>query len=72
MPRMVARVKELAAESVEMYLWSSGGSVYAREVAEQLGIAQLFKGFLPKPTLLVDDQHPSEWRYLHHELPYSV
>lgn len=72
MPRMVVRVKELAAESVEMYLWSSGGAEYASEVARELGIADLFKGFLPKPTLMVDDQHPNEWRYLRHELPNSA
>ena len=72
MVRMVDRIKQLAESPVTMYLWSSGGADYAREVAAELGISSCFEGILPKPTLLIDDQHPAEWRYLRHELPNSV
>ena len=64
MPHVVAAVKALAADGASLFAWSSGGAAYAKEVAEELGIDDLFSTFLPKPTLMIDDQSPSEWRYL--------
>ena len=69
MVRTVARVKELAAEGHELYLWSTGGAEYARESAAELGIEGLFMGFLPKPQLYIDDQVFGEWRGLVYERP---
>ncbi len=70
MPRAIERIKTMRESADEMYLWSSGGGEYAKTVAEELGIEPLFDGFLPKPTLYIDDQPVSEWRYLTHEYPF--
>lgn len=64
MPATVRRVRELKVEGAELYLWSSGGAEYARQSAEELGIADLFSAFLPKPHVLLDDQELADWRGL--------
>ncbi len=63
-PPVIAAVKEMAASGSLLFAWSSGGADYAKQVAAELGIEGIFSGFLPKPTLMIDDQDPSEWRYL--------
>lgn len=68
MPASITKVRELAAQGWTLYCWSSGGADYARSSAEEVGIESLFAGFLPKPTLMLDDQPVQEWRglvYLH-------
>jgi len=69
MPRVIERVKRLHAEGAILYLWSTGGKEYARATAEELRIADCFVGFLPKPTLILDDQPVSEWRGCAYENP---
>lgn len=64
MSGMVARVRELHEAGATLYLWSSGGAEYCRETARELGISELFAGFLPKPEILIDDVNPSDWRQL--------
>ena len=71
MPRVIARVRALREEGAELYLWSSGGAAYAEATAEEFGIAECFKAFLPKPTLILDDQEVSDWRYCKYEHPSS-
>jgi cation transport ATPase len=71
MPRVVERVRHLHESGATLYLWSSGGADYARASAEELGIHELFKAFLPKPTLIIDDQPVSDWRYCDHSFPMS-
>lgn len=71
MPTVIAKVRRLHAEGAMLYLWSSGGAEYAKRSAEELGIADCFTDFLPKPTVIIDDQAVSEWRYCTHELPLS-
>jgi len=61
MPNSVAEVRRLHADGWELYCWSAGGAAYAREVTADLGLEPLFAGFLPKPTLLLDDRGPNEW-----------
>ncbi len=63
-PTTVAKVKELKASGWLLYCWSSGGEDYARESATELGIDACFTGFLPKPTLMIDDVEPQNWRNL--------
>lgn len=63
-PRVLAGIRELRGAGATMYLWSSGGGEYARRSALELGIADCFDGFLPKPTVVVDDQPVQEWRGL--------
>lgn len=68
----VQHVRELHEAGVQLYLWSSGGADYARDTATDLGIAGCFVAFLPKPHVVLDDQHPSEWRRFLHVHPFQV
>jgi phosphoglycolate phosphatase-like HAD superfamily hydrolase len=68
-PPVVERLRELHRDGVELYLWSSGGGEYARATAVELGIAECFVAFLPKPQVYIDDQAVHEWRYCRHVLP---
>lgn len=69
MPTVVARVRELHADGVALYLWSSGGAEYARASAVELDIQECFVAFLPKPDAYVDDQPVHQWRFCRHVLP---
>lgn len=69
MPKVIERVRLLHAGGAIMYLWSTAGAEYARTTAEELKIAHCFTGFLPKPTLILDDQPVSEWRGCVYEFP---
>ncbi len=71
MPRVIERIRALHREGAELYLWSSGGGEYARATAEELKIVDCFTAFLPKPTLIIDDQMVSEWRYCEYQHPSS-
>jgi hypothetical protein len=64
MPRVVEHVRSLHASGAELYLWSTGGSTYARETATELGVGDCFVGFLPKPEVLIDDQLVTDWNRL--------
>lgn len=72
MPATVAAVRRWKAEGAQLFLWSTGGADYCREVAEALGIADCFDAFLPKPTVYVDDQPVGEWRLCKHLYPGQV
>ena len=69
MPTVIAQVRRLKAEGAILYLWSSGGSEYCKATAAELGITDCFDGFLPKPTVYIDDQPVSEWRFCQHMYP---
>ena len=69
MPAVVGHVRVLAEGGAELYAWSSGGAIYARESAHKLGIDECFVAFLPKPHVLIDDQPPAEWRRLVYVYP---
>ena len=62
-PSVVAHVRRLKESGAELYCWSSGGGGYARTVAEELGLADCFVAFLPKPQQIIDDQNVADWRY---------
>jgi hydroxymethylpyrimidine pyrophosphatase-like HAD family hydrolase len=72
MPAVIEQVKRLKLEGVTMYLWSSGGADYCRNTAVELGISDCFKGFLPKPTVYIDDQPVQEWRFCKHLYPLQA
>jgi hypothetical protein len=61
---MVALVRELKERGAQLYCWSTGGAAYARESAEEVGVADCFEAFLPKPHLLLDDVRLRDWRAL--------
>jgi hypothetical protein len=63
MSEMVALIPKLA-ENATLYCWSSGGAEYARSSAEELGIAECFAAFLPKPHVLIDDVSISKWKLI--------
>lgn len=69
MPAVMANVRRLKDEGATLYLWSSGGAAYCEATAQELGLADCFSGFLPKPTLYVDDQPVNEWRGCQHLYP---
>ena len=69
-PLAIQRVRDLHRKGAVLYLWSTGGGEYARSTAIELGIEDLFSGFLPKPTIIIDDQQVHEWRGLTYERPY--
>jgi hypothetical protein len=68
-PSAVARVRMLKAEGATLYLWSTGGANYARATAEELDLSDCFAGYLPKPTVIIDDQPIQEWRDFRHFYP---
>jgi hypothetical protein len=72
MPAVIRYVRDLHRAGSMLFCWSSGGADYARQSAEEIGIAECFAGFLPKPNLLIDDQAPADWRYCRHMTPLDV
>lgn len=69
MPAVIAQVRRLHLAGVTLYLWSSGGADYCREVAAELGLSDCFAAFLPKPDLYIDDQPIADWRDCQHLYP---
>jgi len=66
------RVTALKEAGATLYCWSTGGPEYAREVARELGLEHCFVAFLPKPTIMLDDQPPADWRLCRHVHPFNV
>jgi hypothetical protein len=61
MPSVIQHVRDLHAQGAVLYCWSAGGAEYAQRSAEELGIAQCFLAFLPKPNIFIDDQNVTNW-----------
>jgi len=59
--RVIDQVRRLHARGFSLYCWSTGGAEYAHRIASELGVAECFTAFLPKPTILIDDQEISTW-----------
>lgn len=55
-------VRRLAAQGATLVAWSAGGADYARSTVEKLGLTDCFTAYLPKPTVMIDDQAPADWR----------
>ena len=68
----MAAVRRLADAGHRLTCWSSGGADYAREVAEELGLGDCFVAYLTKPTVLIDDLVPGQWRGLRTVHPNAV
>ncbi|HEX5222243.1 MAG TPA: hydrolase [Verrucomicrobiae bacterium] len=58
---VIEHVRRLKADGAELYLWSAGGADYCRQTATELGIADCFTAFLPKPRIMIDDQEVRDW-----------
>ena len=59
--RMVARVRERAQKGAGLYLWSRQGAEHARQVAARCGLEDCFRGFLPKPEVIIDAKALEDW-----------
>ena len=70
--RSIDYVKAMKKQGAILYCWSSGGAEYAQKIANELGIADIFSAFLPKPHIILDDQKVEEWRYLVQVHPMSI
>lgn len=62
MTSMVNLVRSLKEAGAALYCWSSGGDAYARSSAEELGLGDCFRAFLPKPQILLDDVQVGDWK----------
>ena len=60
-PSVVQHIRDLHSQGAVLYCWSAGGAEYAQRSSEELGIAQCFSGFLPKPNIFIDDQNVTNW-----------
>lgn len=69
--RVIDQVRRLHARGFSLYCWSTGGAEYAQRIATELGVSECFAAFLPKPTILIDDQEISTW-LLKSFQPHSV
>ena len=61
---MIALVRSLSEHGAELYCWSTGGADYARRTAEELGLTECFRTFLPKPSLVLDDLGLATWNLI--------
>jgi hypothetical protein len=60
-PEVIEHVRRLKDDGAELYLWSAGGANYCEEIADELGLRDCFKAFLPKPRIIFDDQEVRNW-----------
>lgn len=61
---VLRHIRMLSSQGAVLYCWSTGGAEYAKQSAIEFQIEDCFSGFLPKPSVLIDDQSVSEWRQL--------
>lgn len=54
-PGATAAMQVLFDAGCHLFLWSTGGGAYCRQIAERYEIAHLFEAFLPKPDIYIDD-----------------
>jgi len=68
-PSVIQHVRSLKSQGAVLFCWSSGGRDYARQSAEEFGIADCFEAFLPKPNVMIDDQEMCSWQRYQHVHP---
>ncbi len=54
-PGATTAMQVLFDSGCHLFLRSTGGGPYCRQIAERYGIAHLFEAFLPKPDIYIDD-----------------
>jgi hypothetical protein len=69
---VVDRVRALKQAGATRYCCRTGGAEYARASAREVGLEDSFVSFLPKPTIMIDDQPPAEWRLCRCVHPFNV
>jgi phosphoglycolate phosphatase-like HAD superfamily hydrolase len=55
LPGAAEGLRRLKERGCRLFLWSTGGGDYCREVAGRFGLEELFEGFFPKPDIIIDD-----------------
>lgn len=50
-----AALRNLKDRGCHLFLWSTGGSDYARAVASRHALSDLFEGYAAKPDIVIDD-----------------
>ena len=55
LPNAIEGLLTLREAGCKLFLWSTCGAEYCREVAERYEITPLFEAFLPKPDIYIDD-----------------
>ena len=68
---VVDRVRALKQAGATLYC-CTGGAEYARASAKEVGLEDCFVSFLPKPTIMIDDQPPVAWRLCRCVHPFNV
>ena len=48
-------LERLKARDCHLFLWSTAGMNYARNVALRYNLQDLFEGYAPKPDIIIDD-----------------
>ena len=61
-PSVIQHVRDLRKQGAVLFCWSSGGGDYAKQSAQEFGIADCFEAFLPKPNIMIDDQEINSWK----------
>ena len=61
-PSVIQHVRNLKNQGAVLFCWSSGGGEYAKQSAQEFGIADCFEAFLPKPNVMIDDQEVRSWK----------
>jgi uncharacterized protein DUF705 len=69
---VVDRIRALKQAGATLYCWSTGGAECARDSAKEVGLEDCFVSFLPKQTIMIDDQPPAEWRLCRCVHPFNV
>ena len=72
MTQVIEHVRQLYKAGMTLYCWSSAGADYAKNSAQELGLADCFSSFLSKPNVLIDDQVVADWRLCIEVHPLSV
>lgn len=55
-PQVLAYCRAQKANGLELVLWSARGKEYAKEIAEQFGVAGHFETIISKPGYILDDR----------------
>src|ERR1700722_9245120 len=55
LPNAVEAMHALYDAGFHLFVWSTAGAAYCRQIADRGHIADLFESFLPKPDIYIDD-----------------
>ena len=55
LPGAAEALRALHDRGCHLFLWSSCGVEYSRDIAERNGLLELIEGIVPKPDIVIDD-----------------